>query len=152
MILAKNKKALFDYEPLEKLEAGIVLTGPEVKAAKKGQINLKGSYVTFQKGELFLKEAYIAPYLPAKAQQRNYDPLQPRKILLHKKELRSWQGKVAREHLTIIPFSVYTKNNLIKVELVLARGKRKYEKRELLKKRAQERRIREVMKQRAKGM
>ncbi len=147
MLLSKNKKALFDYEILEKLESGIKLSGPEVKSTKLGHINLKGSYITFFNNEPFLVNAYIAPYKPAKKDQKNYNPKQNRKLLLHKQEIARLKGKIESEGLTIVPISVYTKNNLIKVEIGLARGKKKYEKREAIKKRHLNRKIREKMKQ-----
>ncbi len=146
MILTKNKKALFNYEILEKLEAGIALNGPEVKSAKLKHINLKGSFVNIVKNEAFLNGAYIAPYKPAQKHFKKYNPERKRKLLLHKTEIMRLLGKIQSEHLTIIPISVYTKNNLIKVEIALARGKKKYEKRELIKKRDINKKIREKMK------
>ncbi len=144
--LAKNKKALFNYEILEKIEAGIALSGSEVKSAKLGQINLKGSYITFFDGEPFLVNAYIASYKPANCGEKNYDTERKRKLLLHKNEIKRLQGKISSQGLTIVPISVYTKNNLIKVEIGLGKGKKKHEKRETIKKRDIERRMREKMK------
>lgn len=144
--LAKNKKALFDYDILEKFETGIALSGAEVKSAKNQQINLKGSYATILGDEAFLVNAHISSYKPAAAKQKDYDPTRKRKLLLHRKEIERLKGKMAGEGLTIVPISVYTKNNLIKVEIGLARGKKKYEKRETIKKREVDRRIREKMK------
>ncbi|NCF75202.1 MAG: SsrA-binding protein SmpB [Xanthomonadaceae bacterium] len=145
-ILSKNKKVLFDYEILEKFEAGIVLTGAEVKSAKQGQINLKGSYITFLNNEPFLANARISPYKAATKTQKDYDPQQKRKILLRKKEILRLKGKLETKGLTITPISVYTKNNLIKIEICLVKGKKKYEKREAIKKRDLDRKIREKMK------
>ncbi len=145
-VLAKNKKILYDYEILEKFEAGIVLSGAEVKSAKQGQINLKGSYITFLDNEPFLMNTRISPYKPAKKTQKDYDPEQKRKILLHKNEISRLRGKLDTKGLTIAPISVYTKNNLIKLEICLVKGKKKYEKRETIKKRDIDRRMRERMK------
>lgn len=144
--LASNKKALFDYEILEKFETGIILSGPEVKAVKNQQINLKGSYVNITEGEAFLVNAHISAYKPASKQQTDYSPTQKRKLLLHKKELERLYGKITNSGLTIVPISVYTKNNLIKVEIGLAKGKKQFEKRETLKKRSIDKRIRETLK------
>lgn len=144
--ITKNKKALFNYEVLDKYEAGIVLAGHEVKAVKNGQINLKGSYCTIgidpetQKPALFLMKANIALYKFASSMPY-YDPERPRKLLVHKKELNSLIGKTKEKGLTIIPISVYTKGNLIKVEFALARGKKLHDKRESIKKRDIEREI-----------
>ena len=146
MVLAKHKKALFNYEILEKLEAGIALSGAEVKSVKLKQISLKGSFVTFTNDEPFLVNAYITPYKTAKKSQVSYNPERKRKLLMHKKEINRLRGKIEAEGLTITPISVYTKNNLIKVEIGLARGKKKYEKRETIKKRDIDRRIKERMK------
>lgn len=144
--LAKNKKALFNYEILEKIEAGIALSGPEVKSTKSGQINLKGSYISFFDNEPFLVNAHISSYKPAAKVQKHYNTERKRKLLLHRKEIDKLQGKMASQGLTIVPISVYTKNNLIKVEIGLARGKKKHEKRETIKKRDINKRIREKMK------
>lgn len=138
-ILALNKKAWRDYQVLEKFEAGIQLSGPEVKSTKLGQISLKGSYVTIKDNEVWLLNCHISPY--KKALQLEYDPTRTRKLLLHKKEINSLIGKLKQSGLTLIPFQVYTKKGLIKVEIGLCKGKRKYEKRELIKKREAERQI-----------
>lgn len=145
-VLAKNKKILYDYEILKKFEAGIVLTGAEVKSAKQGQINLKGSYITFLDNEPFLMNTRISPYKPAKKTQKDYDPEQKRKILLRKNEISKLRGKLETKGLTIAPISVYTKNNLVKLKICLVKGKKKYEKRETIKKRDIDKKIREKMK------
>lgn len=147
-ILATNKKALANYDILEKIEAGIVLSGAEVKSAKMGGINLKNSYATLDsKSEFWLLNCHIAPYKPAAGHQRNYDPTGKRKLLLNKKEITSLIGKTKRAGLTIVPISVYTKGSLIKVTLALATGKKKYDKREIIKKREIDREIRRKMRQ-----
>ncbi len=123
--LATNKKGLFDHQILEKFEAGIVLTGPEVKSVKSGQINLKGSYVsTSQTDEVYLVNANISPYKPAAAIQTDYKPEQKRKLLLKKREIDYLRGKSREKGLTIMPISVYTKGSLIKLEIGLVQRKK----------------------------
>ena len=138
--IAKNKKAYFDYEILETYEAGIVLTGHEVKSAKLGHISLKGAYVTIKNNETYLTGANISPYQPANM-PKDYDPTRSRKLLLNRAEISALIGKSKSEGLTMLPLSVYTKKGKIKVEVGLASGKRKYEKREKIKIRDTEREI-----------
>lgn len=145
-VLAQNKRAFFDYHILEKIEAGVVLTGPETKSVKKGQISLKGGYVTIQNEEAYLSNISISPYPPAKEIQKDYNPKRKRKLLLKKKEIKNLIGKIHRPGLTVLPLRVYTKDGLIKVELGVVKGKRKEDKRELIKKRELEKKIRQVMK------
>lgn len=141
-IITKNKRAFYDYEILEKFEAGIVLSGQEVKSAKAGHINLTGSYVIIRGGEAFLVGAQIAPYKFA-GRLPNYDPQRTRKLLLKKKELSYLTGKSQEERLTILPLSLYTKaRGKIKIELGVGRGKKQFEKREIIKKKETEREIR----------
>ena len=141
MSIAENKKAHFDYHILETLEAGLVLSGPEVKAVKKGEINLKGAYVSLAgTTSAFLVKAYIAPYKPASIYQRAYDPYQNRQLLLKKKELKYLFGKSQEPGITIIPLAIYKKGGLIKLSIGIARGKKKFDKRESIKKRDFERR------------
>ena len=143
--LAKNKRAFFDYEILDKWEAGLVLTGPEVKSAKAGQINLKGSFVSIVNEKPLLINCHIASYKPARVIQKEYDPTHTRKLLLNKKEIKSLIGKVGQKGLTLLPLAVYTKKGLVKVEIGLGRGKRKKDKREILKKRAVDRELRRAL-------
>ena len=146
-IIQKNKQGLFNYDLLETYQAGIALTGPEVKSVKKGQISLKGSYVGIDgKGEVWLKNCHISPYEPAKNIQKTYNPTQDRKLLLNKKEIKSLIGKLSQKGLTIVPISVYTKKGLIKLDIGLARGKTKLDKRESIKKRETDREIRRSLK------
>jgi len=147
--IATNKEGLYNYEIIETYQAGLVLSGPEVKAAKLGQMSLKGAYITFDnKNEAWLVKAYITPYKPAKSAQEKYDPSQKRKLLLHKKEIDSLIGKSKQKGLTIIPINVYTKRGLIKTDIALARGKSKIDKREIIKKRETSREIQRTLKQR----
>lgn len=132
--LALNKKARHDYEILETLEAGLVLTGQEVKAARNGQMRLVGSFVTFSRGNANLLNSHISKYEEA-GPLPDYEPERTRRVLLHKKEIRYLQEKSHEEGLTIIPLSVYTRKRLIKIEIGVARGKKNYDKRESIKKR-----------------
>lgn len=143
--LAQNKKARFDYEILEELEGGLALTGAEVKSIKGGRVQLKGAFLHIRKDELWLKNAYVAPYKPA-GEREDYDPYRDRKVLVHKRQLKRLVGKRQAEGLTIVPLSIYTKNNLIKLNFGVARGKKKYEKRETIKKRDVKRQLQEKMK------
>jgi len=145
--IIKNKEGLYSYEIIDTWHAGIVLSGPEVKSVKLGQMSLKGSFVQFDaRQELWLMNAYIAPYKPAKGVQTGYDPYQRRKLLLNKREIDTIIGKKAQKGLTIIPISVYTKRRLVKVEIGLARGKSKIDKRESIKKREVDREISRTLK------
>ncbi|NMC51273.1 SsrA-binding protein SmpB [Candidatus Kuenenbacteria bacterium] len=141
MSIADNKKAYFDYEILETLEAGLALSGPEAKSIKKGQINLKGSYVGLDgTSSAFLIKAHVAPYKPAAIYQKDYDPYQNRSLLLHKKQLKYLFGKSREPGITIVPLKVYLKGGLIKLEIGVGRGKKKFDKRESIKKKEFERR------------
>lgn len=127
-ILAKNKKAHFDYKLLEKYEAGLVLSGQEVKSVKTGHISLKGSFISIREEELYLVNATIPPYQFA-GEITDYDPTQPRKLLIKKSEIKSLIGKTQSKGLTLIPIQVYTKRRLVKIEFALAEGKKKHDKR-----------------------
>ncbi len=139
-IYSVNKKASYDYTILEKYEAGLVLQGHEVKSIKGGHINLSGSYVVFKGLEPYLIGAKIPPYQP-KNTPSDYNPEQSRKLLLNKKEINYLMGKVNERGFSLIPLKVYDKSGRIKLELALARGKKKYDKREDIKKRDLERQI-----------
>lgn len=132
--LIENRKAKFDYEILETLEAGVVLTGQEVKSIKNGRANLVGSYVIIKPQGAVLLNTNISPYQP-KNSPSNYDPLRSRQLLLHKDQLKYLLGKTKEGGLTVIPLSFYNKNRRIKISIGLARHKKKYDKREILKKR-----------------
>lgn len=144
-VLAENKKAFFDYEIIEKYEGGLVLLGYEVKAVKNKRINLSGSYVIVRKNGAYLLNSEIPPYQP-KNIPFNYNPKRTRKILLHKKEINSLLFKNQQKGLTFIPLKVYNKNGLIKLEFALAKGKRLFDKREKIKKREFERKIKRIFK------
>jgi len=144
-VLAENKKAYFNYQILEKFEAGIVLQGQEVKSLKTRGINLAGSYVVIKNEEMFWIGAKIPPYQP-KNVPADYRPDRSRKLLLQKKEIRRLIGKAKEKGLTLIPLKVYTKNDKIKLAFGVAKGKRKVDKRELIKKRETERNIERELK------
>lgn len=148
-ILAENKKAYFDYEVLEKLEAGIVLIGQEVKSIKLGRMNLAGSYVVLRNQELFLIGAKVPPYQPKNAPP-DYNPERSRKLLLRKSEIKHLIGKVKEKGLTLIPLKVYTKGDKIKLEFAAAKGKKKADKREIIKKREADREIQRALKSRVR--
>ena len=123
-----NRKAFFDYEILDRFEAGIHLVGSEVKSLRNGHAKLDGSYVKVIGSEIYLVGAQIFPYIYARPE--SYDPSRTRKLLLHKKEIVSLKGKLDGANLTLVPISWYTKGPLVKLEVGLARGKKQYEKRE----------------------
>lgn len=133
-IIAKNKRALFDYEILEKFEAGLVLTGQEVKSAKAGHISLPGSYVTIRNEEAFLVNATISPYKLASKLEK-YDETRERKLLMHKNQISHLIGKTQQKGLTLVPIMVYIKDNLLKLEFGIGKGRKKVDKREYIKKR-----------------
>ncbi len=134
-----NKRVFFDYEIFERFEAGISLNGTEVKAVRLGHADLTGSFVKIIGSEVYLVNAKIFPYKYAAPE--NYDERRTRKLLLHKKEIISLKSKVEGSRLTIVPISIYTKKVFIKVELALGRGKKKFEKKEAIKKKDIEREI-----------
>ena len=131
----QNKKAYFDYTILEKFEAGISLTGAEVKSLKGGHAQLDGSFVRIVGSEAYLVNAQIFPFVYARPE--DYDPRRTRKLLLHKKELLSLKGRIEGANLTLIPLSWYTKGPLVKLEVGLAQGKKQYDKREVKRKKDQ---------------
>lgn len=144
-VFAENKKAYFNYQILEKFEAGLVLIGQEVKSIKSGRINLAGSYVVLRGEEIFLTGANIPPYQPKNA-PLDYTPERIRKLLLKKSEIKHLIGKVKEKGLTLVPLRMYTKKGKIKLEFAIAKGKKKSDKRELIKKRETEREIQRALK------
>ncbi|HEY4503367.1 MAG TPA: SsrA-binding protein SmpB [Candidatus Paceibacterota bacterium] len=143
---AENRKARFNYEILEKYEAGIELLGTEVKSVRGGQMSLEGAFVIVRGGEVYLINANVPPY-QAKNSPKEYDPLRNRKLLLTKKEIDELAGNEKNKSLTIVPISVYNKGRKIKVEIAQVKGKKKFDKRETLKKRDTERDIRRTLKE-----
>ncbi|OHA27434.1 MAG: SsrA-binding protein [Candidatus Taylorbacteria bacterium RIFCSPHIGHO2_02_FULL_46_13] len=143
--LATNRKAGFNYELTEKFEAGIELLGHEVKAVRAGKATLEGSHVTVRGNEVFLLSATIAPYQPGNT-PKDYSPTRNRRLLLTKKEIAELAGTEHKKGLTIVPVSMYNKDGKIKVEIAIARGKKKFDKRETLKKRDDEREMQRTLK------
>lgn len=141
-----NREARSKYEFLETVDAGIVLSGAEVKSVKKGQINLKGSYVSIDdNSEVWIKNLHISPY--QQSNQEGYDPEQPRKLLLTKQQIDRFRGKTNEEGLTIVPQKVYSMQGLVKVTIALARGLKKHDKRQRIKDRDTRRKVNRALKQ-----
>lgn len=132
-LIASNKKALHEYFVLQKMEAGIALTGTEVKSLREGAVNLKDSYVSFERGEAFLSGAHISPY--AHGNRENHDPERTRKLLLHRREIEKLRSQVMEKGLTIVPLRLYFKGGRVKAEIAVVRGKKLFDKRESEKKR-----------------
>ncbi len=143
-IFARNKKAYHDYEVLETFEAGIVLTGGEVKAIRASLANLKGAFVDVFNGEAFMNEAHISHY--KFDSDKNYNPARKRKLILHKKEIAKISASINEKGITAIPLELYKKGGLIKLKIGICRGKKLYDKRETLKKRSQEMEIKKQLK------
>ena len=133
--IASNRKAHFNYEILDTYEAGIMLTGPEVKSLRAGHAQIAESYVAPEKGELFLVNSHIAEYKNGKSGFVEQNTTRPRKLLLHKGEINKLTGKIAEQGYTLMPLQVYFKGSLVKVEIGLAKGKKLYDKREDIAKR-----------------
>jgi SsrA-binding protein len=137
--IAVNRKARHDYEVLETFEAGIELKGSEVKSLRQGKLNLRDSFARIEKGEVFLHNCHISPY--SHATQFAPDPLRPKKLLLHAREIKKLAGKVSEKGLTLVPLSMYFKRGRAKVELALAKGKTLVDKRETIRRKTMEREI-----------
>ena len=146
MVITANKRAYFDYDILETLEAGIELKGFEAKAAKTGRMNLVGSYAIIRNGEVWLINADIPPYQPKNAPE-DYDPKRTRRLLMKKPEIKSLIGRTQEKGLTLVPLKAYTKNRRIKLAIGLAKSRKKKDKRELIRKRETEARIREKLRE-----
>jgi len=135
--LATNRKAGFEYFLLEKFEAGMALQGSEIKSIRAGQISLTEAYIRVEPNEAWLMDAHIAPYEPAN--RFNHDPVRPRRLLLHKKQIREMWENVRQKGMTVVPTRVYLKEGRAKIEIALARGKKAYDKRATIAKRDQAR-------------
>jgi SsrA-binding protein len=144
-ILAINKRAGFDFELLEKYEAGLALFGYEVKSIKTKHVSLKESFVTIHGQELYLTNAHVPPYAHAGI-IANHDPTRPRKLLLKKAEIKHLIGKARMQGLTLVPIKLYTKRRLIKLEFALGKGKKEYDKRDKIRKREDERAMKRMLK------
>ncbi len=141
--VAVNRRAYHDYFIDEKYEAGVMLTGTEIKSVRNGRANLRDGYVRIDNGEAWLESVHISPY--AQGNLMNQEPLRPRKLLLHRKEISSLIGKVKQKGYTLIPLRIYIARNRAKVEVGLARGKRQYDKREAIAARDAKREIERAM-------
>jgi len=142
-VVATNRKAKHNYFILETYEAGISLLGSEIKSVRAGQISIKESYVRIDGEEAWLVDAHISPYI--QANRYNHEPRRPRKLLLHKNEIYSLYDDIRKKGVTIIPIRVYIKNGKAKVEIAMARGKRKYDKRQEIAKQDAQREIERQM-------
>ncbi|HEX3204264.1 MAG TPA: SsrA-binding protein SmpB [Nitrospiraceae bacterium] len=144
-VVATNRKAFHDYSIEEKLEAGIVLRGTEVKSLREGKVNLRDSYASVEHGEAILHNCHISPY--SHGNIMNHDPLRPRKLLLHRKEINKLLGKTQQKGLTLVPLRIYfSKRGQAKVEIALAKGKKQYDRREAIKSREAGREVERAMK------
>ncbi|MGJ0845851.1 SsrA-binding protein SmpB [Tissierella praeacuta] len=138
-VVATNRKARFEYFIEDTIEAGLVLTGTEVKSIRQGKLNIKDSYASVEDGEVFINNLHISPY--EQGNIYNVDPVRKRKLLLHKREIRKLMAAITQKGYTLVPLSVYIKNGLVKVELATAKGKKLYDKREDIAKKDAERRM-----------
>jgi SsrA-binding protein len=145
--VADNRKARHDYDIEETYEAGIVLTGSEIKSVRAGRVNLRGSFARIHNDELYLYDSHISPYEQS-GTYFNHEPTRPRKLLMHRREISRLDGLIRQKGLTIVPLKVYFKGRRAKVEIGVARGKKNYDKREDIAKRDAQRDIERVMKSR----
>jgi SsrA-binding protein len=143
-LYATNRRARFDYHILESLEVGLVLTGSEIKSVRAGRANIGEAYARVERGELWLLNAHIAPYDAAGGFSR-HDPVRPRKLLAHRRQIAHLAGKAGEPGTTLIPLRLYDRAGHVKIELGVARGKRSYDKREAIAKREAERQIARAM-------
>ncbi len=148
-VVATNRKARHDYEILDTLEAGIALLGPEVKSLRAGRANLAEGYAVVRRGEVFLRGVHISPY--AQAGRENPEPRRERKLLLHRREIARLAGRLGERGLTLIPLRIYFRDGRAKVELALARGRRKADRREAIREREVQREIDRRLRRSARG-
>ena len=144
--IVSNRKAFHDYFVLERFEAGIELCGTEVKSLRAGTVNLKDSFCSIRDGELFLRSMHISPY--EKGNIFNRDPVRPRRLLMHKREIVKLESRLARDGLTLIPLSLYFKDSRVKAELGLCQGKKLYDKRQVAAKNTASREMERAIKER----
>jgi SsrA-binding protein len=147
-LIATHRRARFDYELLERMEAGLVLRGPEVKSLRAGKASLSDAYAVVRRGEAYLVNLHISPY--DAAARENPDPRRERKLLLHRREIARLGGKLEERGLTLVPLSLYFKDGRAKVELALARGRRRYDKREAIQKRESDRELARIARRRGR--
>lgn len=148
-VIATNRKARHNYFIEDTLEAGLVLTGTEIKSIRAGHVSLQEAYVTYRDGEMWVMSMHIAPYDPA--HRENHDPLRPRKLLMHKREILRWYDNVRQKGYTIIPLQLYLRRGRAKLEIGLAKGKRQYDKRQTLAKKDAQRRIDRALGEQKRG-
>jgi SsrA-binding protein len=148
-IIARNRRARFEYEVLEQLEAGIALMGPEVKSLRAGKASLSDAYAIVRRGEVILLNLHISPYEPAT--RANPDPRRERKLLLHRAEIARLAGKVRERGFTLVPLLLYFRGGRAKVELGLVRGKRSYDRRESIRRRESERELARATRRRGRS-
>ena len=144
-VYANNRKAFHDYHILDQVEAGLALTGTEVKSVRAGKVNLREAFARVQQGEAWLWNAHIAPY--DQGNRWNHDPTRARKLLLHRREIARLAGEVKQTGFTLVPLSVYDKDGHIKVSLGVAKGKRQYDKREAIAEREANRAIQRALRE-----
>lgn len=145
-IVAQNKKAFHDYHIEDRYEAGIVLTGTEIKSVRGGKVNMRDSFAQIRRGEAYLHNMHISPY--EQGNRFNHEPLRTRKLLLNRGEINRLIGMIKEKGYTLVPLKVYLKNGLAKVEIALAKGKKDYDKRESIKQRDAKREIQKAIKER----
>jgi SsrA-binding protein len=148
-VVATNRKAYHDYTIEDTIEAGLVLIGSEIKSIRANRVNLRDSYATIEHGEVWMRNAHIASYDPAS--RFGHEPLRPRKLLLHKRQIARLESAIQEKGYTLIPLRVYLRDNRAKVELALARGKRQYDKRAAIAQREDERRVQRALRERERG-
>lgn len=148
-IVSENRKAFHDYFIEDRIEAGIVLTGTEIKSIRNGKVNLKDSYARINDGEIWVHQMHISPY--EQGNRFNHDPLRPRKLLLHRTEINKLVGKIQLQGLTLLPIKLYLKNGMAKVELAVGQGKKNYDKRQVLAEREGKRDIERALRERNKA-
>jgi SsrA-binding protein len=148
-IVAENRKAFHDYFIEDRVEAGIILTGTEIKSIRNGKINLKDSYARINNGEVWVYQMHISPF--EQGNRYNHEPLRPRKLLLHRSEINKLVGKIQQQGLTLLPIKVYLKNGMAKVELAVGQGKKNYDKRQALAEREGKRDIERALRDRNKA-
>jgi SsrA-binding protein len=145
-MIAQNKKAYHDYFIEDTYEAGIVLQGTEIKSIRAGRVNLRDAFARIEKGEVFMYNVHISPY--EQGNRYNHDPLRPRKLLLHRREIDKLMGETKEAGYSLIPTKIYIKDGYAKVEIALAKGKKKYDKREAMKNKEAKREIERAFKER----
>jgi SsrA-binding protein len=144
--IAGNRKAFHDYEILKRIEAGIALTGTEIKSIRAGGANIREAHARPLDGEMWLYGAHIAPYDAGSYQ--NHEPTRARRLLMHKREIREWISAIAERGLTVVPLNMYLKDGKAKLELGLVRGRKQYDKRQAIKKRETEREMQRALRER----